>query len=170
MHNFKNRKTQELYNYLVDDFDWNAFTYGQSYVLKSFGGYIEKFKEEDWCYFEKNIDLWASEILHRFAVVIVEYYSKNLNPAIQKRVYCLALINCWDTETCDLCNNLPAELGLVVDLDVKILERIIERLEQLLNHYTVVAHFQAEEHTKHTIEFVKKKLNITLEHNNANNV
>ncbi|GGG38696.1 hypothetical protein GCM10011344_44520 [Dokdonia pacifica] len=170
MHDFKNRKIQELYNYLVDDFDWNDFTYGQSYVLESFGKHIDKLKDEDWNYFEKNIDLWASEVLHRLAIVIAEYNSKNLNYVLQKRVYCLALINCWDKETCDLCTNLSAELGLVIDLDIEILERVIERLEQLLNHYNVVANYQAEEHTKRTIEFVKKKLTLTIEKTKANKV
>ncbi|KAB8155878.1 hypothetical protein EZY14_001310 [Kordia sp. TARA_039_SRF] len=170
MHNFKNRKIQELYNYLVDDFDWNAFTYSQYYVLETFGKHIDKLKDEDWNYFEKNIDLWASEILHRLAIVIVEYKSKSLDYVLQNRVYCLALIHCLDEEASDLTHNLAAELGLGVDLEVEILEKVIERLEELLNNYIIVAKCQGEKHTKHTIDFVKKKLNVTLEKNKANNI
>lgn len=168
MHNFKNRKIQELYDYLTSDFEWNDFTYAQSLVLGTFGKHIEKLKDEDWIFFEKNIDLWPSEILYRLAVVIVEYKSKKLDYILQIKVYCLALINCQDEEASDLADNLAAELGLEADLEVGILEQVIERLEELLNNHTIVERRQAEKHTKQSIEFVKKKLNLTLEKIKAN--
>ena len=80
-------------------------------------------------------------------------------------MYCLALINCWDEESSALCDNLSTELGLSIDLDTGILERVIERLEELLNNYTVIARRHAEEHTKRTLTFVRKKLKLTIAEN-----
>ena len=36
MHNFKNHRVQDLYDYLVNDFNENDFTYDETSVLKNF--------------------------------------------------------------------------------------------------------------------------------------
>ncbi|CAL2101715.1 conserved protein of unknown function [Tenacibaculum sp. 190130A14a] len=163
MHYFKNHKVQDLYNYLVNDFEWKDFTYNEPGVLESFGQYIESLNNEDWDYFENNINLWSSEILHRLASVIVEYDSRKMDFVFQNKIYCLALINCLDEETSDLIDNLIAHLGSGVDLDSDLLNKVLNRLNELLNNYTVVARFGNEEHIKRTIDFVKIKLNLTLD-------
>ncbi len=161
MHTFKNYKIQALYNYLVNDFNENDFFYDQSFVLDNFGLLVNKLNEADWLYFEANINLWDSGILNRLARVIVEYNSIEFNYQVKKKIYCLAFINCWDTESLDLCDNLPAELGLYLGLDEDLLKRIILRLEELLNNYTVVTRFKSEIKIMKTLEFVKEKLKLT---------
>lgn len=165
MHNFKNHRVQGLYDYLVNDFDENDFTYDESFVLKTFGTFVDKLKEEDWLYFEKNINLWASEILERLARVIVEYKSDNLDYKFQNKIYCLAFINCWDKESTYLSSNLPAELGLLPDLDVEILRRVIERFKELLNNNSFVG-ITNEKTIQEIIEFVEEKIRLTLAEKN----
>lgn len=156
MHNFKKHRVQNLYDYLEND-----FIYDKSFVLKTFGTFIDKLKEEDWLYLEDNLNLWASEILERLARVIVEYKSNNLDYKLQNKIYCLAFINCCDKESTYLSGNLPAELGLLPDLDVEILRKVIERFKELLNNNSFVR-IASDETIQEKIEFVEEKIRLTL--------
>lgn len=155
MRRFKNRKIKDLYSYLANDFCEITFTYSEPLVLKTFGTYVDVLDENDWVYFEKNINLWASEILDRFARVIAEYKPKKFDYFLRAKIYCLALIHCLDEESLDLCFNLPAEIGLSKDLEADILEKIIKRLRELLYD---LERIEDRSIAIKTIGFVKEKL------------
>ena len=155
MRKFKNQKIKDLYRYLANDFDENEFYFVQPVVLKELGIYIDVLDENDWVYFEKNIHLWDSEILDRFARVISEYKPRQFDYILRAKIYCLALIHCLDEESLDLCFNLPAEIGLAVDLEVNILEKVMIRLKELLVNLERTGDKGI---TKRAIDFLKEKL------------
>lgn len=155
---FKNDKLQNIYNFLnkgIDglwEFEW------ENWAAKAFIKLVNALEKEDWIYFEQNIELWDSENLAEFAhyLLSVDEYLR-ANYYYLTRCYCLAFIHCNKEESNDLSTNLPAYIGLLPNIAPHILVKVIDRLKQ-----HIANNGQKDTHIERSVEFVKEKLENTL--------
>lgn len=151
MHNFKNQKIQELYDYLIEDFSWNDLYYDEDNSIKRLKSYIDNFNSKDWIDFELTINQWDSGIL-RLLAELITYDNSPKYP--HENIYCLAFVNCNHTDSFEILYGLSMELNPHKVLD-----------ENLLADVKTRAHSFWDGNTNENIEYTKtlldKKLKLT---------
>jgi len=157
MHSFKNQKIQELYDYLIDDFDANGLYYDEKNTIEEVKSHIDNFNPKDWIDFELTISQWDSGILCLLANLIT--YDNSPKYSYEK-IYCLAFINCDYTDSYELLNGLSMELNQNKVLEEKLLIKVIKRAYEFWDGYTA-------EHIEFTKKLLKEKLKLTRSISNA---
>ena len=160
MHNFKNEKIQELYDYLVEDCSENDINYSLEYVAQKIESHLKLFKKYDLIHFEESIDEWDSSILEKLARVLSLINSISVNTDIIETIYLLAFINCNYEDASDLLDNLFFEISDFSVLSKNLLEKTLKRINEFIEGYTFFKNKYQLERAENALALINKKLNL----------
>jgi hypothetical protein len=145
-------------------YDW------ESDLGQEFADIIDVMNKEDWLYFEQIVHTIPSETLQNIGdYLCMDPIFHKLEHIHSKKILCLAFLHCNDDESYYLSDNVSAELGTYVDLELSFLEKVLKRFEEILIYGEMGKPEDSSDWLKECLNYLKEKIENTqiYEQNNT---